>query len=194
MYQQIAQSLFQQNSCTLPGIGTLSIINESAQTDFINSRILSPVQKIIFESIVTDSEMHNQFSSISESIKSDLVKGEKVEVAGVGNFFIDEKNKIVFTPVKIDENFFQPVTAERVIRENVTHNMLVGDKETTSTVMTDFFTEKPAITDRWWIWAAAIFVISVSFLSFHFYKNGMTFSSQNKIELAPSDTFHKDVK
>ncbi len=176
----------------LPGLGTLSIVYESAQTDFINSRILSPGYQIVFDESNVDAD--DRFSLVSNSIKTALETNKKIELTGIGSFFLDTKNKIHFSPVQVDENLLQPVFAERVIHDDATHNMLVGDKETTTTVMTDFYKEQPVAAERWWIAAAAILVIALSVLCYHFYENGGSFANRNSIEQSPADTFYKEVK
>ena len=194
MYQQIAQSLFQKKSCLLPGLGTLSIVYESAQTDFVNSQILSPGYKIVFDQTNVNAEGQDGFSAVIDSIKNDLEHKKSAELIGIGSFSVDEKGKIHFSQIPIDENFLQPVFAERVIHENATHNMLVGDKETTTTVMTDFFNEKPLSVERWWMIAAALLVVTASVLCYHFYENGGSLTNRNTIELTAPDSSYKEVR
>ena len=64
--------------------------------------------------------------------------------------------------------FFQSVVAERVIHPQAEHQILVGDKETTNTVMTEFLTEKPEVRDRWWIWAIVLGAIGLLILLIYF--------------------------
>jgi hypothetical protein len=47
--------------------------------------------------------------------------------------------------------------------------MLVGDKETTTTQMTEYFTDAPEATDKWWIWAIVLGVIGIGVLFFHYF-------------------------
>jgi len=52
--------------------------------------------------------------------------------------------------------FLQPVKAVRVIHPEAEHQILVGDKETTNTVMNEYFSEVPVKKSRWWIWAIVL--------------------------------------
>ena len=58
--------------------------------------------------------------------------------------------------------------AERVIHPQAEHSILVGDKETTNTVMTDYFNEEPVVKDRWWIWAIVLGLAALAILLFYF--------------------------
>ena len=46
--------------------------------------------------------------------------------------------------------------------------MLVGDKETTTTEMTEFLAEKIAPQDKWWIWAILLGLIGISIIVFYY--------------------------
>lgn len=192
-YQKLVQCLFFNQSCTLPGIGTLSVDTKPAELDFPNARILPPVESISFEpSTNAQADTPNKFSDISYAIQEKLDKGEKVEINGVGTFFKNNIGIIKFIPEILHNSFYKPVHAERVIRENAVHSVLVGDTETTSTVMTDLLNTEEEIKDRWWIWAAAIGIIALSIVGYNYYNNNKMFSNNSAVTLQQEPVHHLD--
>lgn len=172
MHQAIAPSFFQKKQCHLPGIGTLSMITHPAQTDFVNTRVLAPQQEIKFSAASKDENVFNEFSAISELMKRKLDGDGKVVLQGVGTFIKDEDGQIKFTAIQLDEIYTLAVTAERVIRQDAQHNILVGDRETNSNAMAEYFNDSPVITDRWWVWAIVLGSIAIASLCFYFFTNG----------------------
>ncbi len=174
MYDIIASSFFQKKSCRLPGIGSLSLVTHPAQPDFSNTQIKAPIQEIIFNATNKDAAIFNEFSAISQLMKISLDEEGIVELTGIGTFTKDSEGTINFLSVEMDTDFTQPVTAKRVIHKDAAHNILVGDKETTNVVMTEYYSdEAPAAKDRWWIWAIVLGVIGASLLAFYLYQHGV---------------------
>ncbi|UEG48614.1 hypothetical protein LK994_08185 [Ferruginibacter lapsinanis] len=174
MYNIIATSLFQNKICLLPGIGALSVETLPAETDFVNSRILAPQYTIEFSTENEGNAPFNEFSAISQLLRNEIDHNGSAEITGVGVFSKDESGKITFEPEKVNAAFTYPVNAERVIRQNAAHAMLVGDKETTNVVMTEYFTEEILQKDRWWIWAIVLGVLGIAAIVFHFTQHGYT--------------------
>jgi hypothetical protein len=172
MHNIIAASFFQKKNCVLPGIGKLSLITHAAVTDFTNKQIKAPVQEIIFAPSATDEKVFNEFSAISELIKKELDETGKVEMEGVGVFSKDDLGNIQFAPVQLEEHLQMPVTAIRVIREHAQHSMLVGDKETTNTAMSEILNEEEPAKDKWWIWAIVLGATALLLLAVYLYQHG----------------------
>ena len=172
MQHLIAQYLFQNKHCTLPGLGTLSVVTKNAASDFVNKQILPPIPAITFSSEENDAEgfvnyvAANEHKNYGESIEEvndyvGLLKQGK-PINGVGQFLVDASGNIEFKAAEINSNLLQAVRAERVIHPEAEHVMLVGDKETTNTQMTEYYTEDPVIKDGWWIWAIVLGVIGIT--------------------------------
>ncbi len=173
MYQIIATTLFQNKICRLPGIGTLRMVAHSAETDFVNARIKSPAYTIDFIAERNDENVFNEFSAMSEILQKSLNENGRYFLKGIGTFLKDGANIIDFTPIPINAVFTIPISAERVIRQDEAHAILVGDQQTTNVEMTEFFTEKETLDDKWWIWAIVFAAVGVSALLFYFYKYGL---------------------
>jgi hypothetical protein len=172
MFNIIAASFFQRKYCVLPGIGRLSLVTYPAATDFSNKQITAPVQEIVFTPSA-DEKLFNEFSAISELMKKKLDEEGEVDLAGIGVFTKSNEGGIKFTPIQLDENIQVPVTAVRVIREYAQHAMLVGDKETTNTAMTELLNEEVPARDKWWIWAIVLGAAGILLLAFYLYQYGI---------------------
>ncbi len=172
MFNIIAASFFQRKSCVLPGIGKLSLVTYPAASDFSNKQIVAPVQEIVFTPSV-DEKLFNEFSAISELMKKKLDEEGEVDLAGIGVFTKSKEGDIKFTPIQLDENIQVPVSAVRVIREHAQHAMLVGDKETTNTQMTELLNEEAPAKDKWWILAIVLGAAGLLALIIYLYQHGI---------------------
>ena len=172
MQQLIAQYLFHNKNCSLPGLGTLSVETSNASSDFVNKQILPPVPSITFSPLDSDADdfvnyiATNEHKSYGESMDqvnhyvSLLKQGQLIN--GVGQFLVDASGNIEFKAAEINSNLLLAVKAERVIHPEAEHNMLVGDKETTNTQMTEYYTEETVVKDRWWIWAIVLGIAGIA--------------------------------
>jgi len=183
MHHLIASYLFQNKTCPLPGLGTLSVINGNADGDFVNSLIKAPAPAVVFDATETDATVLIDFiaaktnatvlqaidalGQLVNSLKAAAITNKPAALNGVGNFFTDEKGRISLRPDILPAAFLPAVKAARVIHPEAEHQILVGDKETTNTIMTEYFTETPVKKDRWWIWAIVIAVIALVTILFY---------------------------
>jgi hypothetical protein len=193
MHQLIASYLFQNKACPLPGLGTLLLTTGNAESDFFGKTIKAPEQVIAFETKENDAsnlldyiaaktnstvfQAIDKLGQLCNNLKGAAITNNPATLDGMGNFFTDTSGNIKFKPVALPFSFFQQVKAERVMHPEAEHNILVGDKETTNTVMTEYFNEEdePVKKDRWWIWAIVLGAIAL--LALLFYVNGSSVSS-----------------
>lgn len=172
MYQVIAPSLFQNKLCRLPGIGTLVMVPHSAESDFVNTRIKSPFESIDFLPERTGQKAFNEFSAMSELLQKNLDENGAFFLKGIGTFTKDNQGEIKFASISIDSVFTAPVSAERVIRPDALHTILVGDQQSTNVEMTEFFNEKQPLKDLWWVWAIIFTIIGIGTLIYYFSQFG----------------------
>lgn len=184
MQKQIASYLFQNKSCYLPGLGTLYVINSGAEIDFTNKHILSPKAIIQFEEVKTDAaglldylsattgadqyEVTAAFDHFCDTLTTEINNKPEVALESIGTFFVDGSGKINFKSEELPAAFVQSVFAERVVHPDAEHQILVGDKETTNTEMTELLNEKIATKDRWWIWAIVLGIVGLLVLVVYF--------------------------
>jgi hypothetical protein len=192
MHHLIASYLFQNKTCPLPGMGTLFIKPAIAESNFLDKTFRLKQPEIVFETKESDANNLLDFiafktnNSVLQSIellgqycnkvKAALIADNTATIEGVGNFNTDNTGNFIFKPNNLPVAFLQPVTAVRVIRPLTEHNILVGDKETTNTLMNEYFNEDVLVKkNRWWIWAIVLAVIAL--LAILIYTNNANLSS-----------------
>src|SRR5206468_9132257 len=113
--------------------------------------------------------------------------GEETIWSGVGIFKKDVGGDIVFEPYAPPYELFPPVKAERIIRADATHSILVGDKEKTNYEMTELLNDETYVEkESWWIYALILAAIGLSILFFHLYSNNMRWGvtgNQQKVQI-----------
>lgn len=199
MQKLLASYLFQTKSCSLPGLGTL-LVNQSGVTgDFSNKRIEAPKQALSFVETESDqsglidylcatwgaaaADVSATLIRFCEDLKGQIFSGKPVSFLHVGSFSVDGSGKIKFESDELPPAYCQPVIAERVVHPDAEHQILVGDKETTNTVMTEMLSPKTLTKDRWWIWAIILGVAGLLLLVVYFteLKGGAPFGNTIKI-------------
>jgi CCDC81-like prokaryotic HU domain 2 len=191
MQHLIASYLFQNKYCALPGIGTLSLTAGKAATDFLDKKIKAPLTSIIFSetgnktdglqeyiAATTSSDKYEATEALEyfcDGIKKSLHNNESITLESIGQFFVDGSGSIKFQPVDLPKAFLQDVNATRVIHPEAEHAILVGDKESTNTLMNEYFSDAPVKKSRWWIWA--IVIVSIALLALLIYSNSLNASS-----------------
>lgn len=175
MFNLFAPSFFQKKICKLPGIGTLTLINTDAQSDFINTSIIAPKQEIAFTQSPDGENIFNEFSAISQLINEKLNAEGQVAIDGVGVFTKASGGAITFSSIQLDDAFMPPVHAERVVRQHAMHNMLVGDKETTNIAMSEMMQtdqQEGQVKNYWWIAAVILAVIAAATFILYYRQGG----------------------
>lgn len=176
MQDLIAAYLFQYKKCPLPGVGTLYVNRHEAVIVSGEKKILPPFSEITFDSKETEAADLVSYIAAEKEINEEeaLYRLHKFShalkerlhstIRNVGAFEKNSDNDLIFTPVT-PVNYYTEIHAERVVRTDSSHNMLVGDKETTTTAMTEYFTPSDAPRRSfWWIWALIIIAVSVGLI------------------------------
>lgn len=146
----------------------------------VNDSNISPED---FETYIADMEniptweAKNKLTDFCRHITGLPIHGE-YPFASVGVFYKDPGNKIGFRSSPLPKTFAPDVKAEKVVHPNDSHEIIVGDKHTTTAAMTEFYTEKPvAAKGRWWI--AALVIAITSFISIITYFNSQKHNQQS---------------
>jgi hypothetical protein len=175
----------QNRSVSLPGIGTFSLFSISAHSDFATRKIFGPSYSIHFSS-ATDSPSKEMFSYISRKkniseweavrlvnefafeLNSRFKKGEKVDWPGIGTLESGSAGQLLFEPERIKYQFIPAVAAERVIRKENDHSVLVGEQEMHKSDMQEWLEHESYVEEKagWWIPAAVIGAIALLVLFF----------------------------
>lgn len=168
----------------MPGLGKLSIHAQPAQSDFVSKTMQAPYPTISYSSECTAGEEDGfiqycrQKAGIGWQAASDMlanwVKDTKAILQQNGQFylayagtFFQKGTQLSFTQASLPTAFFPAVNAERVVHPEADHSMLVGDKETTTAQMTEYFAGETTPRHRWWVAAFIIGLASLALLAFH---------------------------
>ena len=209
MQKLLADYLFQYKQCSLPEIGTLYIKNTAAFSIFGERTISSPVPVIAFNDDVHGTENVETYIALQKNITRDdaahqlkkivdiiktLPLGQHLEIPNAGKFYKDEYEKIGFIAVEASAHFLPQVAAERVVHPNDSHTMLVGETETSTAAMAEYFAEEePAMKSKWWIFAIVSFAVAIAAVGF--YASGKNadsfFGASNKIEVGVADSTYR---
>ena len=188
MQKLLATYLFQRKKLVLPGVGTLEIRNTEAEAIAAEQKITAPVPVIYFShhsgenpeiveyiaanKHISVAEAEHVVRKFCEEINA-LPPGAKQTLTGAGSFYRDADDTIAFESIATPAYYFPDVRAERVIHPHNAHSILVGDKETDSHVMTEYYAEEaPAQKQRWWIAAAIIFLVSAGTIGYYMNDKG----------------------
>lgn len=171
MERYLTEYLFCNKCCPLPGVGELQFGARSATFSQMEQTMIPPAHEVVLvrrnveeadlvEFISTQANI--TFEESARKLKTwcgslaDIGTGEKF-IRGVGAFYIDSAGRLQFRSETLHSSLIPEVSAKRVVRKEVNHQILVGDKESSSVQMTEFFLETGRVKRRrWWIAAAII--------------------------------------
>lgn len=192
--------LVQHKSLSIPGLGTIYVERKPAQTDFVNKQIIAPSYHYRFDRYfdapdkdfftylaaqkeIADYEAIRWYNEWAYELRNRIRTQQEVKWDKVGILKTDVTGEIIFEAQPNLVSYLNPVPAERVIRTNAQHTMLVGDKEVTNTAMTDYLNEHEETVyvekESWWIYALILATIAAIVIFFHFFQNGVRNSSVN---------------
>ncbi len=208
MYEVLNKYLLQHKSISIPGLGSLVAETIPAVTDFANKRLL-PVQfKFRFDKYfdapdrefflylsqkknIPDFEAIKWYSEFAYTLRNKIRTDNKAEWEGIGVFKKDTGGDIVFESFHPPYELFTEVKAERVIRSDAKHSILVGDKEKTNYEMTEWLSDEVYVEkESWWIYALIMAAIGLSILFFHLYRSEMRWGAtgnQQQVEAASAN-------
>ena len=195
MQELFASYLVQKKECSIPLIGKFKINTQTAELDIANKQILPPADEIIFsEGADYLADDLTNYISVSKNLsaheaeekihhwclhsKSKLDSGEKIMFDSVGTLQKDEAGAIFFQR-KNGVQFFANISAERVVHKNSEHAVLVGDRETTSSAMNEYYRDVPLMLRKssWKLWAIILFILSLIIISIYFYNHKFSVTS-----------------
>ncbi|WP_018627937.1 hypothetical protein [Niabella aurantiaca] len=195
MYPLLSAYLYQEKKISIPGVGQFELHPVNASTSF--EAVAAPGWEIRFtenpavtasenpdglydflgaQETINKEDARQQFEELARNILVKLNDRETVEWVDVGNL---EKpgSHIVFTPAAHTLSPFTGIAAQKVIREHARHQVLVGEKETSSDVVKEQLQELKAkknnVQKMTWIVLAAVALIAAAF----FFKNGCNIRS-----------------
>ena len=191
MQDTLYEFLLLNKKLSLPGIGTISLCQNSATLDFTNKQVTAPSfyftiesrndkpSKKLFDWLssslgITEWDAIKSVNDFSIALKKRLSESGEVNWENVGTIRRDNNGDLKLSPQNILLQSEQPVKAEKVIRVKAVHTVLVGEKEKTSVEMEQYFAESPAKKNYTWLIAVILTVLAVIFIGWYFSQKGFS--------------------
>ena len=175
------------NKQILPPISEYRFSESSAQPDE------AAIKYIAKKRGIDDKKALREIQQFCIQLKDRIISGEKIHLNSIGILKTDSSGNIVFDP-ETSQSYYKAVPAIRVVHKEAKHAMIVGDKETDSSAMSDILNGEPQTQARnsWKVAAIILFLIGAGILFYHFYASTSEnpFGNVNKIvPKAKSDTY-----
>lgn len=194
MQDTLYEFLLLNKKISLPGIGTISLCQNSAQLDFTNKQFTAPSFHFTIESRndkpskrlfdwlssslgVTEWDAIKFVNDFSFDLKKKLSEYGEANWGKVGVIRRDNSGNLKLDQQNILLQSEQPVTAEKVIRVKAEHTVLVGEQEKTSAEMEEYFAEEIPKKNYTWLIVAILTVLAVIFIGWYFSEKGFSTSS-----------------
>ena len=174
MQELLETYLFRNRECLLPGIGVLRIIETPAEYVHSNQHFTAPssfvsllkeekdpgniIRYLAQAAHMSTAEAAEKFHQYCLSIRK-LAAGDYVSWPHTGRFAVAEDGELTFECISLPAAFFSPAPALRVLRRDVSHDVLVGDTQTTSADMAAYYNKTETPLHRRWLWGAAVLFI-----------------------------------
>jgi len=194
MQDSLYEFLLLNKKLRLPGIGTITLCQTSAQHDFSNKQFIAPAffftidpkndkpSKKLFDWLsfslnITEWEAIKSVNDFSFDIKKKLSENGEVGWEKVGVIRRNNDGDLKLDPQNISLQSEPPVIAEKVIRVKAEHIVLVGEKEKTSVEMEEFLAGSRPKKNYTWLIALILTVVAVIFIGWYFFEKGFSTSS-----------------
>lgn len=204
MQDLITSFIIQSKECRLAGIGMFRSITAPAEPDIASKKISPPLlekfftgreekisdelaQYIASKKNISPDEALEKIKEWCIDTKLKLKNGEEIFFQSLGSLKKEPTGNILFRS-QSSVPFFEPIAVERVIHKNSEHKMLVGDRETTSAVMSHYFDKEETEIKKnpRKIISIALLAIAVILLFLYFYEHSFSFSSiMNQSKISP---------
>ena len=182
MLSLLHQYFAKHHKVALPGIGSFMVVQQPAAADFVNKLVQGPAYNIVFQPDTAASddgfcafiaqhsgmavqESMDAVTDFARSAEARLQSGEQLQLPGIG-ILAAVNGRYAFTPDDAVQRLFPPVSAEKAVRQNASHTILVGEAEKTSEQMQELLQQAPA-TERWWITAIVLAVIAIAIIALY---------------------------
>ena len=191
MVPALQSYLHQHKSLSIPGIGTIYIERTPARSDFTNKQILPPGYHYRFDRFfdtpdkqffsflarkknMADYEAMRWYNEWAHELSTRLRTGSTFTWEGIGVIRKSDAGDILFETFAPIDAFLSPIPANRIVRSNSSHTMLVGDREFTNLEMSGYLNDADKHQPRkkpWAIYAFIFGALLLIVLFLYMYKN-----------------------
>jgi hypothetical protein len=186
MSNVFAEYLLQQQELPIPGVGLLAweavpSAYDVAGRQFTPPGVLwhfTPVEQLdgtlplqrftghvaIWHNL-TEEEAFEEVQAFGRRIKTQLETTGIAAIGACGQLQAAEQ-ELKFEP-SATAVWLAPLPADRVMRKGASHQVLVGDQQTTTAEMEAYLAaadEEPVAVDRWWLWPVILAAIALALI------------------------------
>lgn len=193
MFQLFCKYLILNSRAHVPGLGVFFIERTPAKLDFANKIFIAPVSQINFKAQpsvadnriytfisrqqkIEESEAVIRYNNFADTIKKHLKEHKRMELPGLGVLLQNNEGNLYFNATSELNEYFPSAPANRILRENTEHPIVVGDINRTSRQMKEMFVEEPQkrshAKDYWWKFAIALGIIGIAGILYYYLNNG----------------------
>lgn len=191
MDQLIAEFLFTNNYCVLPGIGTLTIKSQSSDLSVAEQRISPPHSLIDFSNKVVDNSSFADFIQKKMNVEVEKAKGnlnqfcnqikslkpeEKLEIQEVGTFLMNSEGTLSFITSEFPPDFYPTIKVNRVVHSDARHQVRVGDSEKTNAYMHNYLKDSKVKKGNQWLMFFLVILLLTLTVLIHY----LTHMNQNE--------------
>lgn len=184
MEATFSKYLFLYHGLSLPEVGDFTIARKPASLDFINKQLHPPLQEIIFSpaasqeaderlyKFIASAENISEIDAIflvsktAKKIRYDLQQNNSAVLAGIGTLYKNESG-VSFNAEINNTPYFETIIAERVLRDDAEHTLLVGEQEKKSSEMHELFGHEEK-HEKWWIAALVLAVFAIAMIALYY--------------------------
>ena len=186
MYIVLKKFLALHHHLSLPGIGNFNVQQIPASIDIANRCVNPPISKINFsdeippadksffhflaqELNIDEVQAIKSFTDFTAHLQSEINDYKTVVLENFGKIYKHSSGVLHFEQ-EVTPEYLPVLTAERVIRKNSTHTVMVGENEKTSDEMHVALNEEKEVVevDRWWIPAVVLGLIGIAALIYYY--------------------------
>lgn len=185
MFYQLTKYLVQYNNVSIPEIGSFKLLQQPARLDVAEKLVYPPSYSLLHDhndhvgyhqsqhlfEFNNDGAGSDQLIQFGKGFRKSLTLN-KFSWSGMGVFENGEIGPISFQPNEILIDGLQPIVANKVLRENVQHTVLVGENEVLKGGILDEIVapanRKKVAVIAGWILAA----LAAAFIIFYLYNQG----------------------
>lgn len=174
MFQALHQYLLENHTLFIQGIGLFQLKQNPAKYEFGSQQILPPSHQIVitamdasrslqplmgFISRQHDTDEESAFEAYTQfcdQLQQGITQEGFVYWPKLGKVIKRSTDNFEFQLDETLNTYLSPVTAKRVIVQDSSHAITVGENETTTNQMQDWLNDKAQVKspkDYWWIWA-----------------------------------------
>lgn len=189
MFDLLREYIARYHQIHLPGIGIIGLEKSPAKADFSDKMFYPPrdewklldagytndesvIHFIARKKNIPFTEAKEMLGNFCGNLKTSLDNSEEIKFPGIGVLKNDSSGLLQLETEINDTLLLKPIIAERIIRKDAEHTILVGDTEKTNFQMNELLHGEEAATNaKWWAWAAALFIFAAGLILYSYSEN-----------------------